>query len=144
MPEVILVKKNYSKIKGVAEKLAMALLESGLTQAEVAKKLGVFPTAISRWKTGVTEPTPSNLNALAKVLNVDVHWLITDNGILTKSDQRKDSGRNTIVEEETIMWKDKFIEQIELNQKLLLEVGELKDQLLAKRPVPSTKKKKAG
>ena len=75
-----MVKKNYSKVEGVSERIAKALLESGLKSAEVAKKMNVFPTAISRWKTGATEPTPSNLNTLAKILKVDVNWLMSGSG----------------------------------------------------------------
>ena len=70
-------KKNYAKISGVAGRIAQAILESGKSQAEIANKMGIFPTAISRWKTGTTEPTPANINALAKILGTDVNWLMS-------------------------------------------------------------------
>ena len=72
-------KKNYAKVKGVAGRIAQAILESGKSQAEIAKKLGMFPTAISRWKTGTTEPTPANINSLSKILGCDVNWLMSGN-----------------------------------------------------------------
>ena len=121
-------KKNYSKVKGVAGRIAQALLESGLSQAEVAGKLQVFPTAVSRWKTGATEPTPSNINALAKVLKVDVNWLMkggekkynTNLGNANaESDQTYGSRKEKAEMYDELM--QKYLKVMELNQTLLQE-----------------------
>ena len=125
-----MVKKNYSKVKGVAERIAQALLESGLSQAEVASKLNVFPTAISRWKTGATEPTPSNINALAKALKVDVNWLMK--GEVPKKITNPDKNAQESEEEE--MYRIKFEEAQEKIIGLLEENNELRKKIADLEP----------
>ncbi len=43
----------------------------GMTQEFVAEALGVSRQAVSKWETGVAEPSTSNLLALAKLYGVD-------------------------------------------------------------------------
>ena len=43
----------------------------GMTQEYVAEALGVSRQAVSKWETGVAEPSTSNLLALAKLYGVD-------------------------------------------------------------------------
>lgn len=45
--------------------------QSGMTQEYVAEALGVSRQAVSKWETGVAEPSTSNLLALAKLYGVD-------------------------------------------------------------------------
>lgn len=46
--------------------------KAGLTQAELAEKVGYDRTTITRWEQGTREPFASQVKAIAKVLNVDV------------------------------------------------------------------------
>lgn len=117
-----MVKKNYSKVKDVSKRIAQALLESGLKSAEVAKKMNVFPTAISRWKTGATEPTPSNLNALAKVLKVDVNWLISGNGQSDMANTNTSVGEVEMLKDDLLRMTLRCNELLEENR-LLREAG---------------------
>ena len=106
-------KKNYSKVSGVASRIAQAILESGISQAEIAKKMSCFPTAISRWKTGSTEPTPANLNAIAKVLKIDVNWLMSGQGQAIKSITNPVAEDQDMLRQELITAYKKLIERDE-------------------------------
>ena len=43
---------------------------NGLTQVDVAKKVGVSITTYQLWERGVGKPTPENLEKLKKVLKI--------------------------------------------------------------------------
>lgn len=51
-------------------------LELGITQQELADKLGVTDKAVSKWERGIGCPDPSLLSALADALNVEVGTLL--------------------------------------------------------------------
>ena len=51
-----------------------------LTQEYVADALGVSRQAVSKWETGESEPTMSNLSALAKTYGVTLAQLLQDVG----------------------------------------------------------------
>lgn len=48
----------------------------GLTQAELAEKLGATPQALAFYETGRREPPFKNLLALSQVLGVTTDWLL--------------------------------------------------------------------
>lgn len=48
----------------------------GLTQADLAKKIGVTKQAITTYETGIREPSFRNLIKLSRVLNVTTDWLL--------------------------------------------------------------------
>ena len=48
----------------------------GLTQAELAKKVGTTKQAIANYELGIREPPFRNLIGLSKVLNVTTDWLL--------------------------------------------------------------------
>lgn len=52
---------------------------AGLTQEEVAEKVGVSRTAVTRWEQGEIEPKISNLVEIANVLNVSTDYLLGTN-----------------------------------------------------------------
>lgn len=49
-----------------------------MTQEFVAESLGVSRQAVSKWESGTTDPSTSNLIALAKLFNVSVEELLRD------------------------------------------------------------------
>ena len=51
----------------------------GLTQADLAKKIGVTKQAITTYETGIREPSFKNLIKLSRVLNVTTDWLLGEN-----------------------------------------------------------------
>ena len=68
-------KKTTSEQEIIRRSLGEVLKEyrqqSGMTQEYVAEALGVSRQAVSKWETGVAEPSTSNLLALAKLYGVD-------------------------------------------------------------------------
>ena len=52
-------------------KIAAARIENGLTQAQLAEKLGVIQQQVARWETGESEPRVSTLKKIGAALGVD-------------------------------------------------------------------------
>ena len=51
----------------LGQRLQKARKESGLSQEELADQLGVSRQAVSKWENGISDPSTSNLIALAKL-----------------------------------------------------------------------------
>ena len=49
-----------------------------MTQEFVAECLGVSRQAVSKWESGITEPSTSNLFALAKLFGITPEQLVKD------------------------------------------------------------------
>ena len=64
-------KKSFGKY--IAEKRK----EANLTQAELANKLYVIPTTISKWERGITYPDITAITNLCKELNISEHEFFT-------------------------------------------------------------------
>lgn len=65
-----------------AKRLYRAIVDKGLTQSEVARRAGLNKAAISSYATARSLPTPTNLNKLAKVLEVAPEELLPPIGDL--------------------------------------------------------------
>ena len=59
-----------------SERLKELRRQVGLTQVEVAEKLGISQPAYASWERGVKKPTQENLVKIAQVLNVSVDYLV--------------------------------------------------------------------
>ncbi|MCL2531331.1 MAG: helix-turn-helix domain-containing protein [Oscillospiraceae bacterium] len=59
-----------------------------LTQEQLADRLGVLPTTVSKWERGITYPDITIISAICKALNVSEHELMTasDQAFLTHFD----------------------------------------------------------
>ena len=70
-----------------AQRLAKLLRESDLKQSEVAQRLTVAPSAVSRWYAGRGAPAGARLEALASLLGVSVDFIRTgkDDGAASAS-----------------------------------------------------------
>src|SRR5688572_25312352 len=53
---------------------------SQLTQADLARKVGVKPSAVAQWEAGSTTPSVTHLISAAQVANVSFEWLATGRG----------------------------------------------------------------
>lgn len=53
------------------KKLVVLCLQKGLSQVEIAKKMGVHQPKVSEWLNGVRMPNSVSLHKLAEVLNED-------------------------------------------------------------------------
>ena len=52
--------------------------KKGITQEELANELGVSAQAVSKWENGTSDPSTSNLFALAKLYGVSVEELLKE------------------------------------------------------------------
>ena len=72
--EVIMI--TYEQIR---ERLAAAIRESGLTQTEIARRLGVTQATIAQYLAGRTLPAPDTFANLCKILDVDANYILCQN-----------------------------------------------------------------
>lgn len=73
--EHLLVTDRYQA--ELAARIVEALRTSGISQAELARRLGVSTTAVLRWTKGDMSPGPKNLSQIASVTRADPAWLLT-------------------------------------------------------------------
>ena len=59
----------YDRIKLLRER-------NGLTQAELAKQLGVTRSGVNAWEMGISTPTTNYIVALAKLFHVSADYLL--------------------------------------------------------------------
>lgn len=57
--------------------ITAARISAGLTQAQLAEKIGCLQNDISRWENGRRHPSVDSLAALASALGVPIEQLIT-------------------------------------------------------------------
>ena len=62
------------------DRLAAAREAAGLTQAELAKRLGVKTSVVQAWEDDLKEPRANRLQMLSGMLNVTLSWLLTGQG----------------------------------------------------------------
>lgn len=60
---------DYQKIRGV--KIRLSRILAGLSQDDLANKLSVDRSMVSRYESGLTDPNASLLSAIAKAVNQD-------------------------------------------------------------------------
>lgn len=66
----------------LAERIRALRLELGLKQIELARGMGLNPSAISQMESGKINPSYDNLLHLWKLYQVDLHWLLTGEGLM--------------------------------------------------------------
>lgn len=62
------------------DRLTGAREAAGLTQEDLAQRLGVRLTTLQNWEDDLAEPRGNRLQMLAGMLNVSLSWLITAEG----------------------------------------------------------------
>ena len=62
--------------KSLGETIKQLRTERGMTQEFVAESLGVSRQAVSKWESGITDPSTSNLFALAKLFGISAEELL--------------------------------------------------------------------
>ncbi len=71
------IRKEKSDMKrSLGETLKQHRISSKMSQEFVAEAIGVSRQAVSKWETGVTDPSTSNLIALAKLFQISAEDLI--------------------------------------------------------------------
>lgn len=62
------------------DRVAAAREQTGMTQAVLAKRLGVRLSTLRGWEDDLSEPRANRLSMLAGLLNVSMMWLINGEG----------------------------------------------------------------
>lgn len=62
------------------DRLAAAREAAGLSQSELAQRLGIRKKTLIQWETDRTEPRANRLQMLAGMLGVSIRWLLTGEG----------------------------------------------------------------
>ena len=71
------VRDEKTEIKiSLGEALKKRRIENNMTQEFVAENLGVTRQSVSKWENGTTDPSTSNLLALAKLYNISAEELL--------------------------------------------------------------------
>ncbi|MDU8912415.1 helix-turn-helix transcriptional regulator [Aestuariicoccus sp. MJ-SS9] len=62
------------------DRVAAAREATGMTQEELAKRLGVKLKTLQSWEDDMAEPRANRLSMMAGLLNVSMMWLLTGEG----------------------------------------------------------------
>ena len=62
------------------DRMAGAREAAGLSQAALARRLGIRKSTVAGWEDDLSEPRANRLVMLAGILNVSVMWLMTGEG----------------------------------------------------------------
>ena len=75
-----------------SEKLQILRKNKGLTQEELAEKLGVSRQAVAKWESSLVYPDIYNLIQISNLMNVSVDYLVKDQdcGVIVSSEARSD------------------------------------------------------
>lgn len=99
-----------------SERLKNLRKEAGLTQVDVAEKLGISQPAYASWERGIKKPTQDNLVKLSKILYVSVDYLLGNTENRQTSDVLEDiellfrMNSKGLTEEEKEIFKKELIE----------------------------------
>ncbi|WP_373280270.1 helix-turn-helix domain-containing protein [Palleronia aestuarii] len=64
----------------LGDRLAGARNAVGMSEDELAKRLGVKRATLESWENDLSEPRANRLSMLAGILNVSLRWLLTGEG----------------------------------------------------------------
>ncbi|MCA0872262.1 helix-turn-helix domain-containing protein [Seohaeicola saemankumensis] len=62
------------------DRVAGARDATGMTQAQLARRLGVKKATVQGWENDLSEPRANKLSMMAGLLNVSIMWLLTGEG----------------------------------------------------------------
>ena len=62
------------------DRVAGAREAGGMSQAQLARRLGVKTATLSAWEDDLSEPRANKLSMMAGLLNVSIVWLLTGEG----------------------------------------------------------------
>lgn len=71
-------KEKVENAKTLGEVIKKYRVECKMTQEFVAETLGVSRQAVSKWESGISDPSTTNLMALAKILGVTVEDMLKE------------------------------------------------------------------
>ena len=107
-----------------SERLKKLRKDTGLTQVDVASKLGISQQAYASWERGIKKPTQENLVKVSKILYVSVDYLLGNSekdetdSVLENIELLFRMNSNGLTEEEKIIFKKELIEFMEERKKM--------------------------
>ena len=105
-----------------SERLKNLRKQAHLTQVDVAEKLGISQPAYASWERGVKKPTQENLVKIAKLFNVSVDTLVsndkTDDIGLSEVELLFRTTSNGMSNEEKEVFKQELLQFMEERKKL--------------------------
>ena len=108
-----------------SERLKDLRKQAGLTQVDVAEKLGISQPAFASWERGVKKPTQENLVKIAQILNVSVDYLVGNSEEITDELDNIEllfrMNSKGLTKEEKEIFKKELIEFIEERKKAFKE-----------------------
>ena len=60
----------------IADRIKFLREESGYTQAELARRLGITRSSVNAWEMGISVPSTQNIIDLAKIFSVSTDYLL--------------------------------------------------------------------
>lgn len=63
-------------MKNIGQRIAQKREEAGLSQSELARRLGLSPQAVQKWEAGMSTPRNSKLEDLSRILRTSMRFLI--------------------------------------------------------------------
>ncbi|MBV7408898.1 MULTISPECIES: helix-turn-helix domain-containing protein [Roseobacteraceae] len=114
------------------DRVAGAREQAGMTQKQLAKRLGVRLATLKSWEDDLSEPRANRLSMMAGLLNVSMMWLINGEG----------EGLDAPVEEEplTADMRDLLTEVRDMRSDMLAraeQLGRLEKKLRAAMQAPA-------
>lgn len=106
-----------------SERLKKLRKDAGLTQVDVANKLGISQPAYASWERGIKKPTQENLVKLSKILYVSVDYLLGNTENKQTNDVLEDIellfrlNSKDLTDEEKAVFKKELIEFMEERKK---------------------------
>lgn len=99
-----------------SERLKDLRKQAGLTQVDVAERLGISQPAYASWERGLKKPTQDNLVKIAQILSVSVDYLLGNSEEVVELDNIELLFRMNskgLTEEEKKVFKKELIEFME-------------------------------
>lgn len=62
------------------DRVAGAREAAGMTQAQLARRLGVKKSTLNAWEQDLSEPRANKLSMMAGLVNVSIMWMLTGEG----------------------------------------------------------------
>ena len=125
---VISQSKSERNFKMLKDNIKKARLDAGLTQLEVAEKLGVAQAQYARWESGGRNPKDETVEKLAEILNTSFEIL---------------KGRDDGLEEIVSLLREHELTEEDKNQIIsLLQDFLINNSMYDELPTPNPKKKK--
>lgn len=112
-------------------RLKKAMDIKGISQTELAERLDISKSSINQYLNGYAKPKLNNINSIAKILNVNIDWLLgqsNDMEVVYK-------GNNSLKNEYIFTVKNKKVLKVRLLE-TMIKKGYKQDSLADKSGVP--------